>query len=102
MFLPDDSSMHSPLDAPKRKKMDVKDVFNQDEDDTDGFGLARKRKLVPLGFTLLLYGLYTIDFCVTLILKLVYTLLQILEMKPTRKPGKRTKTPKRKNKISKH
>ena len=40
--------MQSPLE-PKRKKMDVKDVFNQDEDDTDGFGLARKRKLVPLG-----------------------------------------------------
>jgi hypothetical protein len=40
--------MQSPLDAPKRKRMDIKDVFNQDEDD-DGFGLARKRKLVPLG-----------------------------------------------------
>lgn len=44
----DDSSMQSPLDAPKKKKMDVKDIFNQDEDD-DGFGMGRKRKLVPLG-----------------------------------------------------
>lgn len=34
---------------PKKKKMDVKDVFNQDEDDNDGMGLGRKRKLVPLG-----------------------------------------------------
>jgi hypothetical protein len=39
----------SPADMPKKKKMDVRDVFNQDEDD-DGFGSARKRKLVPLDF----------------------------------------------------
>jgi len=35
-------------DFSKKKKMDVKDIFNQDEDD-DGFGSARKRTLVPLG-----------------------------------------------------
>ncbi|CAG7720208.1 unnamed protein product [Allacma fusca] len=40
----------SPADLPKKKKMDVRDVFNQDEDDNDGFGSARKRKLVPLDF----------------------------------------------------
>jgi len=46
----DDSSIQgfSPAELPKKKKIDVKDVFNQDEDD-DGMGLARKRKLVPLG-----------------------------------------------------
>jgi len=45
-----DDSLQSPSDAPKRKKIDVKDVFNQDEDDNDGFGHGRKRKLVPLDF----------------------------------------------------
>lgn len=50
----DDSSIQgfSPAEMPKKKKMDVKDVFNQDEDDNDGMGLGRKRKLVPLGESL--------------------------------------------------
>jgi len=44
----DDSSLQemSP-DFQKKRKINVRDVFNQDEED-DGFG-AKKRKLIPLG-----------------------------------------------------
>jgi hypothetical protein len=49
-FISDDSSFQemSP-EFPKKKKIEVHEVFNQDEDDNDGLGSARKRKLVPLG-----------------------------------------------------
>jgi hypothetical protein len=36
--------------------MDVKDIFNQEEED-DGLGSARKRKLVPLGKYTVLYAM---------------------------------------------
>jgi len=44
----------SPHDGSRKRKMDVKDVFNQDEDDNERMGAARKRKLVPLGMIKLL------------------------------------------------
>lgn len=41
--------MHnSPLMDKKKKKLDVKEVFNNDEDEDSTMG-GKKRKLVPLG-----------------------------------------------------
>jgi hypothetical protein len=36
-------------DFPKKKKIEVHEIFNQDEDENDALGSGRKRKLVPLG-----------------------------------------------------
>lgn len=45
-----DERRKSPGSGTGKKKLDVKEVFNNDDDDEDGnLGSGKKRKLVPLG-----------------------------------------------------
>lgn len=48
LFFPLDKSPPKESDKKKKKKLDIKDVFNN-EDETDNGLQAKKRKLVPLG-----------------------------------------------------